>query len=243
MSDGIKQNLKRWVRRCGLEVQRLKYSNSEAAVLRDVIRFLRPALVLDVGANIGQFAGAVREAGYRGRIVSFEAVPAIHALLVDKARHDRQWLIAPCAALGARAGSIEINISANAVSSSVLPMHAAHLDAAPQSAYVERRSVPLERLDAHAADYIAADGDIFLKIDTQGYDMEVLKGSTALLPRVTGLQIELSLIPLYEGGPTLVEVLGYLDSLGYVPFNLIPGYKDLRNGRVLQVDGFFVRRR
>lgn len=242
MKHGIKRIIKRCIRMCGLEIQSVKYSNCEAAVLRDVLRVLQPALVLDVGANVGQFVSAIREAGYQGHIVSFEAVPEIHALLADKARHNPRWTVAPCAALGASSGLIEINVSANAVSSSVLPMREAHLDAAPDSAYVERRTVPLERLDVHTRNCVAADGDIFLKIDTQGYEMEVLKGSTALLPRVTGIQVELSLIPLYDRAPTIVEMIGYLDGLGYALFNLVPGYKDLRTGRVLQVDGFFVAR-
>ncbi len=242
MKSGIKQIIKRCVRMCGLEIQSVKYSNSEAAVLRDMLRALQPAIVLDVGANVGQFAGAIREAGFRGRILSFEAVPAIHALLEEKARRDPHWIVAPCAALGASSGSIEINVSANAVSSSVLPMREAHLDAAPSSAYVERRTVPLERLDVHSLNRVPPQGDIFLKIDTQGYEMEVLKGSIGLLPRVTGIQAELSLIPLYDGAPMIAEMIAYLDSLGYALFNLVPGYKDLRTGRVLQVDGFFVRR-
>ena len=80
-----------------------------------------------------------------------------------------------------------------------------------------------------------------LKIDTQGYELHVLKGASGLLHRVVAMQLELSLVPLYEGAPTFSEMLSYMQSIGFEIFNIVPVFKDNRTGRVLQVDGYFVR--
>jgi hypothetical protein len=81
-----------------------------------------------------------------------------------------------------------------------------------------------------------------LKIDTQGYEREVLLGATALLNRVAAIQLELSLIQLYECSATLAEIVPFVENLGFEMFNIAPGFKDVRSGRLLQAEGFFVRK-
>jgi hypothetical protein len=85
------------------------------------------------------------------------------------------------------------------------------------------------------------EGDLFLKVDTQGYELEVLLGASGLLPRITAMQLELSLIPLYAGAPVMVEMLQYLQSCGYQLFQFVPALRDERSGRLLQAEGFFLR--
>jgi len=80
-------------------------------------------------------------------------------------------------ALGASSGSIEMNVSANSVSSSPLEMLGAHLKAAPDSRYIRKESVPLRRLDEEATPYLKGSSSSFLKIDAQGFDLEVLEGA------------------------------------------------------------------
>lgn len=240
------QVLDRLVKRCfrgiGLEVQRLKGANTEEAAMRHMLTTLQAATVLDIGANQGQFAQTARSLGYKGRIVSFEAVPAIHAILTARARGDQDWVVAPCAALGAAEGEVEINVSANTWSSSVLPMGEVHLSAAPESKYVATQRVRMARLDGLSQGLVPEEGRMILKIDTQGYEREVLAGATGLLDRIVGMQVELSLVTLYQGAPRLSEMVSFLESLDFELFNLAPGFKDRRNGRLLQAEGFFVRK-
>jgi len=87
-----------------------------------------------------------------------------------------------------------------------------------------------------------ARGTVFLKIDVQGFEIEVLQGATTLLPRLCAIQLELSLVPLYQGAPVMTEVIRYLDERGFELFQLQPGFRDERDGRLLQADGYFVRR-
>jgi FkbM family methyltransferase len=230
------------LRALGWQVQRFRNSNCEARVLADILRFTRPDVVLDVGANLGQFGDQLLSLGYSAKLVSFEAIPDVHSRLLQHARQrSASWLVAPCAALGSRRGSIDINISANVQSSSVLPMRAAHLAASPTSHYVDRQTVAMERLDQLARQFVPESARVFIKMDTQGYELEVLKGATDLLPQTAGLQIELSLAPLYEGAPTFIEMMQYVQAAGFEPFGMIPVFRDAGSGRLLQVDGFFTR--
>jgi FkbM family methyltransferase len=230
------------LRTLGLEVRRAKNANLEPFVLRNILGATGASIVLDVGANLGQYGDSLLHEGFNGTLISFEAIPEIHAGLLEHAkRRSRSWLVAPCAAVGSAKGQIEINIAANSVSSSVLPMMPAHLDAAPQSRYVQKQLVNIARLDEISEPLIPATGTILIKVDTQGYEMEVLKGARGLFGRTVALQLELSLVPLYDGAPTIAQMISFAEANGFELFNLIPGFRDKRNGRLLQADGFFVR--
>jgi FkbM family methyltransferase len=242
MADFFNRLAKDVLRALGLELRRLKYVNSEETVLPAILRAMRPAAVLDVGANAGQYATLLRKSGYRGRIISFEALPDGHKALSAASARDAMWTVAPCAALGRRQGRVDINVAGNSASSSLLPMNAAHLAAAPGSAYVGRQSVELRRLDELVPQLLPAAGALYLKIDTQGYEREVLEGSTGLLRDVVALQVETSLLPLYEGAPSFIEIISYVQGLGYEIFSLVPGLRSVHEGRLLQMDAFFVRR-
>jgi FkbM family methyltransferase len=239
--DTLKLLAKRTLQRLGLELRRLRYVNSEETVLSKLFAKGCIDTVLDVGANTGQYARLLRTVGFAGTIVSFEAIPTVHASLHEASAADSRWVIAPCAALGSASGEVEINIAGNSVSSSLLPMEQAHLEAAPQSEYVGRERVKLERLDQLAPPLLSGNGPLMLKIDTQGYEKEVLKGSTGLLERVTVVQLELSLLTLYAGAPAFAEMLTFMTELGFELFSIVPGLRNLQTGRLLQADGFFVR--
>lgn len=235
--------LTRLFRACGLEVRRLRKSNSEYQVLKDVLRASGAEVVLDIGANLGQFAQLVFEVGFRGTVVSFEAQPEVHRELARRAAgKSPKWLVADCCALGSASGTIEMNISGNSLSSSLLPMRQEHADAAPTSRYVSRKLVTLARLDDVAAGVVPSGASLFMKIDTQGYEREVLDGASSVLARTVAIQLELSLIPLYEQAPSLVEMVTYLENRGFQMFGLVPVFRDDRDGRLLQVDGVFIRR-
>ncbi|MGE5146487.1 MAG: FkbM family methyltransferase, partial [Candidatus Eiseniibacteriota bacterium] len=110
-------------------------------------------LVFDVGGNIGQYGGYLREAGYRGRIVSFEPLSEAHAALTRRTARDPGWTVAPRMALGASSGEIEINVSNDSDMSSLLPIRGEILDVWPTSRTVAREKVRLATLDEVFADY------------------------------------------------------------------------------------------
>lgn len=235
--------VKKCFRSVGLEVQRFAGASTEEAVLSRVLAISSVDCVVDVGANVGQYVSVLRGLGYRGRVVSFEALPSVHQQLIKVARRDSEWHVAPCAALGREDGILAMHVAGNLASSSLLPMNEVHKKAAPESAVVGVEKVRVMRLDS--TDLVSSlfpSGGLLLKIDTQGYEREVLEGSSGLMNRILSMQIELSLVELYEGSPRIAEIVSYVDSLGFDLFNVAPGFKDKSTGQLLQMDGFFVRR-
>jgi FkbM family methyltransferase len=237
----LKSVVKRTIRHLGFDLQRYSPSTSEGARFMATLSAHNVNLVFDIGANIGQFGRLLRDLGYSGRIVSFEPVSAAWNQLAETSRGDALWEVAARAAIGGEDGEIEMHVAGNSVSSSALNMLDAHVKAAPQSSYVRSERLPLRRLDTIGADFVRTDSILFLKIDTQGFEAQVLKGAPELLQRAVGLHMELSLIPLYEGQCIYDEMIGQLKALGFELWGVMPGFTDPQNGRLLQVDATFFR--
>jgi FkbM family methyltransferase len=237
----IKSITKSVFRSFGFDLKRYHPANSDAAQLRFMLCEHKVNLLLDVGANIGQYAKSVRQAGYRNRIVSFEPLSLAWQQLLNISKQDPLWEIAPRAAIGEIDGEVQINISGNSVSSSILNMLESHSKAAPDSSYVGSEKVPLRSLDAMSRDFLQPHSVTFLKIDTQGYEHQVLAGAKDLISQVVGIQLEMSIVPLYEGQKLFPEMCQYLDELGFSIWSLWPGFIEPTTGRLLQVDAVFFR--
>lgn len=236
----IKKIAKKIAFKLGYDVRSYIPEASASAQLLACLRRFEIDLVLDVGANKGQFASEVRDSGFAGEMVSFEPLADAYAALQQASRKDAKWTTHNCA-IGDYEGQITINVAANSVSSSILPMLHAHEQAAPKSVYKSMQSVELRTLDALAPQYLAKGKNIFLKIDTQGFEWAVLGGAGQLLPVVRVVLVELSLIPLYEGQHLWKEVMAFLEARGFTLWALQPGFTSPETGRMLQMDGIFVR--
>ena len=217
----------------------MRTSWSIALVRQLVIRGIDT--VLDVGANEGQYARSLREAGYSGRFFSFEPLESAHSRLMEWAARDPLWTVAPRMALGNEDGTLSINVSANSYSSSALPMLDSHLRADPASRYVRTEVVRVARLDTIAKELVLPPKSLFLKIDVQGFERQVLEGAENLMPRIAGAQLELSLVPLYEGQALLLPLIETMGRNGFEVSGFVPGLVDPATGRTLQVDTIFFR--
>lgn len=175
-------------------------------------------VVFDVGANVGQFASELRMYGYTGKIISFEPLPQAYKTLAKRAQKDADWIVHPRCAVGAKIDEIEINVAANSVSSSILPMLNTHENAAPQSKYTHKESVSLITLDSIYNQYCKLEDNVFLKVDTQGYEWAVLDGAEQALKQSKGVLLELSLIPLYEGQKLWQDLINRLMVTNYLIF-------------------------
>ena len=197
--------------------------------------------VFDVGANTGQYGGALRVAGYAGRIVSFEPVASAHASLCAASAGDPRWIAAPRMAHGADQRDVTIHVAHNSDMSSILPIRAATLTALPKSYTVATEAVQQRSLDEVFPEFADDGARVFVKIDTQGYERDVLDGAIGVLARIRGLQLELSLFALYDGETTYLDILSRLSKAGFEPYLFLPGYFSKRLGRQLQFDGVFFR--
>jgi len=237
----LKRTIRRIIQRLGYDVTRYRPDLSEKAQLTRLLQVHQVSAVLDVGANIGEYGQLLREGGYRGQIVSFEPLSAAHKELCRISAGDAYWSIAPRGAVGSTNGQAVINVAGNSKSSSILDMLPAHVRSAPTSRYVAEETVELARLDVMALQYLKADSSVFLKIDTQGYEKEVLEGATGILDRIIGLQLEMTLVPLYAHQPLFEEMLSYVKTFGFEINALFRGFVDPETGRALQFDVVFFR--
>ena len=231
----------RLARRLGYDLTPHNKARPHEAQLAAVLERFDVSCVLDVGANVGQYATMLRERGYGGRIVSFEPLADAHALLLRRAAADPLWQVAPRMAIGDRDGEVELEVSAESDMSSLLPQSALLREISPSSAVLRRERVEVARLDAVAQAYLAPDDRVFLKIDTQGFEPQVLAGAVSLIPRLCGLQLEMSLVECYEGEVGFRAMLDRMGAAGFEPWLFIPGYFERKLGRQLQLDGVFMR--
>jgi hypothetical protein len=199
-------------------------------------------LVLDIGANEGQFASAIRYFGYSGRVVSFEPLSDAHAKLSSKSQGDLLWDVYPRCAIGDYNGEVEINISNYSVSSSILQISNVHSDAEPRSKYIGKEKVKILRLDSIDTPYLLSSKRPFLKIDTQGFEWQVLDGCGQLLQKFKGILCEVSLVALYEDQHLWKEVMERLNGNGFDLWAIQPGFVDPFDGRTLQMNVVFFRR-
>lgn len=229
------------MQRAGLDVSRYRPELDWNRNFMRQLQLSQVGVILDVGANSGQYAAGLRAGGFDGRIVSFEPLSQPFVALKARASTDPLWEVRNCA-LGDSDGSISINIAGNAgESSSVLPMLKAHQEAYPPANYVGDEHVTVHRLDSIAGDFLQPTDTVFLKIDVQGFEKQVIAGAHSSIQHCIGMQLELSFLPLYEGGMLIREALDIAYSLGYTLTGLSPCFTDTRNGRTLQADGVFFR--
>jgi FkbM family methyltransferase len=240
--QNFKNAAKRLLNSFGVEIRGHNPMSSPTLQLVATFERFGIDLVLDVGANRGQFGTQIRRAGYKGKIVSFEPLSQAAIRLERASRRDTNWVRHPRCALGDRDGQIDINIAGNSESSSILQMLPAHRDAAPQSAYCGQESVPIARLDTVVAEYLVGAQAPFLKIDAQGYEWQILDGAIQTMPKLRGMLLELSLVPLYEGQHLWLETITRLEQLGFQLWALHPAFTDPRDYRILQMDGIFYRK-
>jgi FkbM family methyltransferase len=183
--------------------------------LKRLLEALDVNCVLDVGANTGQFAEEVRGIGFRGRIVSFEPLQREFTQLCSRFRHDERWRGLPFA-LGAAASHTTINVVPGlTVLSSLLELRHALPGTHTQPVEVKR----LDEMFASAVDGIRHPR-VLLKMDTQGYDLNVFEGARACLDRIVALQSEVSVVPLYRGMPHYLEALRTYEQAGFTLYHL-----------------------
>ena len=237
----MEEMIKKLARYFGIDVRRYKPQTSEDARVQALLSFNRIDMIFDIGANVGQYASKIRSEGYRGKIVSFEPLSDAYRQLLQNSVNDADWIVAPRAVIGDEDREIDINISENSLSSSILPILQSHIDAHPSSRYLATEKVAMSRLDSIAPQYLDATTSAYIKIDTQGAESKVLDGASQTLARIKGIQIELSFVPLYEGQPLFLEIVHRLLDLGFDLHGILPVFIDQKTGRLLQADGIFFR--
>jgi FkbM family methyltransferase len=240
--NGFERFTKKIFQGFGILVRKYNPATSEELRRIRLLEHFKVDLVFDIGANKGQYATGIIDAGFGNRIVSFEPLSSAYSVIEKESAGSSTWTVAPRCAIGSRREEIEINISANSVSSTLLNMLDSHIEGAPESKIIGKEKVQVYPLDEIGAQYTKGAKNIFLKIDVQGFEQEVLKGAQQMITAAKGIEMEISLVPLYEGQTWLLpQVLEYMESKGFILRSIVPAFTDHKTGIVLQCNGIFFR--
>lgn len=225
----------------GIKLRKISIDSSPELRLQYLMNQFKIDTIYDIGANYGQFAIGMIKSGFSGRIISFEPISFVYdELRKNSSKHDN-WFVAERCALGEKECITQINISDSSASSSILQMTSKHSDAAPYTKCSSMEEISIKRLDDVVKGMCQSES-IFLKIDTQGFELPVLKGAEQVIQKTKILQLELSLVELYSGQELYQTVIDYLDKKGFELWFLDPAFIDPRNGRLLQMDALFINR-
>ena len=233
--------IRKWMRKLGYDISPFPGAATHWGRIVETLESHDVDCLLDIGANTGQYARAIRANGYSGRIISFEPLSHIRHELERHARSDAQWNIAPRMAVGAVVGEVEINVSGESDMSSILPLDATAHERLASTRAESREPVPVTTVARILDDHAAGAQNIFLKSDTQGFEDQVLDGIGTSWDRITGLQLELSMQPIYDGQPDHLPLLQRLADQDFRPHLVIPGYWSRHYGRMLEYDAVFFR--
>lgn len=239
----MKDKLLRFLRNQGILVQRYSPRYSHDALVKALLQRFGIDLVIDVGANSGQYGRHLRALGYMGELVSMEPLSAAFAQLKECAAKDARWQVHNVA-IGTARQSTQINVSENSFSSSLLGMETAHSEAAAASRYVRTETIEVVPLgDVVTAEMLAKHKHIFLQVDVQGFEREVIEGALEVLPKLCMVELELSMVPLYEGGPLYRELIDRMEELDFELYTMAPEFRHPETHRLLQTNGLFVHKR
>jgi FkbM family methyltransferase len=197
--------------------------------------------VLDVGANHGQFGNQLRDIGYKGWIVSFEPVRGTFKDLSIQAAARPPWRVFQYA-LGSENGQAEINLSeSDYLTSFLTPLGPTKV--LPHNRVVGKEAVEVRRLDSIFDECLAGIDarNIYLKIDTQGFDIEVLRGAEGALPQIKGAQTEVSFIPIYHGMPRHIESIREFEARGFRVVDFMPVSRDDGDLLMMEMDCILAR--
>ena len=230
----------RQIKKRGYEITKPGQSDKNSVTYRKILERFNIDHIIDIGANEGQYAQSMRKLGFKGIISSFEPITDVFKKLSENSTEDNKWKVFNLA-LGNSEEQLEINVSKNRVSSSLLEMLPEHVKQEPDSIFVSKEKISIKRLDTLWRELSFDSQNVLVKMDVQGYEKNVLDGASESLQRIKLIQLEMALIPLYKGELLLADMIRYMEGLGFKLYNLINGFNNFETGQLLQVDGIFIR--
>lgn len=230
----------------GYKISNLDFIYDSNLNLINTIKQKKINTVIDVGANEGQFATKIINNGFKGNIISFEPLSSAHTKLLNivkgfKNHNKVNWIAEKRVAIGNKNKKTIINISGNSESSSILKILPKHTSLKPTSITVGKEDVMMKKMDNYLDLVSKHNGPYLLKIDTQGYEMEVLKGSKNVLNIVSYLLVEVSLVELYQGQKLLKDILDFLSKKNFKIWSVDRVMGNKKTGQTYQLDIFFYK--
>lgn len=237
----LKKYIKKTLSKFDLKLIVKSKNQSNRDVLIRLINKLKIDYVLDVGANVGQFAKELRDLNYNKKIISFEPVSDTYEVLLVNSRKDKDWKIYERCCLGEFDGYIDVNISSYSKSSSVLNFTNLHSNAKPSAIMIKKEKVKIQKLDTIVQNLDLENKNILLKLDAQGYEGKILDGAEKILKKIDIIVCEMSLQEVYAGQELFKEIIEKLNRYNFKIASLENGFFDKNSDYLLQIDAIFIK--
>jgi FkbM family methyltransferase len=239
----LKKNVKKAFKFFGYDLVKLKGGLGRGTFENELIKILddiKTDLVLDIGANKGQFAISLYDYGYKNKVLSFEPLSDIYKILEENSKNNSLWHVHEKCCIGDTEKMVDINLSNLAGNSSILAIKSTKYNV-PDSHYVKKESVPQITLATLNENHLIKQAkNIFVKMDIQGYEHYVLSQLPTINYKIDGFYLELSLVDLYEDQKDYLYICNQLKDFGYDLVYVEPEY--IRSNRMVQFNGLFLHK-
>ncbi len=232
VTSTINRLLRRFV---GIEVHKTKASFDEARLY--AILSTNVSLIVDGGANEGQWAKRIRRDGYTGRLLSIEPGSSAFNKLLKYSSDDEAWETLNVA-LGSKEETAELYLSNNDGMSSSLKKPGRHLVDFPTVKFAGSERVSVNTLENLLSQ---VHGNVMLKLDIQGFEMEALEGVGSALDKISVIEVEMTLHPMYQGENSVGQILYTIENMGFELFSISEFGKG-KNGQVSYFDVIALRK-
>ena len=205
--------------------------------IMDLIKLRRIDLVLDIGGNMGQFTKSLRSDGYQGEVHSFEPVKSTFSQLQQASEHDPNWFVHNFA-MGDQLEQKEVNVTVSSDFASFLQPNEYGMKRFKKNKTDYTEMVEVNTIDNFLETQIPNLNDkrIFLKTDTQGYDLEVVKGAEKSMRLIHCLLSEISFIPIYNGMMHYLDALKIYETYGFSVSAFYPITRDKETMSIIEMD-------
>ena len=217
----------------------IKYQVAPSIEHMNVLRSVRSELFIDIGANRGQFSLAAQKAFPSAEIMCFEPLTSAYKVL-DTIFRSKPKVKTHHVAIGDAETEMAINVSKREDSSSLLDILDSQTKIFPGTGRRDTEQVTVRRL----SNFIPGEGllkSIFVKIDVQGYELEVLKGALDIIKGINYFYIECSFLELYKGQAIASDVIEFLSNQGFLLDGIYNLHHD-RAGMAVQADCLFINK-
>ncbi len=224
----------------------LRRANLYSCDNRRLLRFFehhKIDIVLDVGANSGQFAQELLESGFKGKIVSFEALPHVYEDLKQNAKtYGKQWVVAPQCAISDEEKTVNFHVTKENTSSSMLKPSENANDLPDFFDVNDVIKVKSKRLDTLLKEMDITSNHIYLKIDVQGAEKKVLRGADKIMEQIQGMTVEMPLYRYYEKQPLARELDKWIIQRNFELWDIVPVLRQPETGRLDYFDAIYFKK-
>lgn len=219
-----KSRLRRYLAR------RLGVPEIPLALQRLKLNHFQPNLVFDIGAYRGDFATGVLEIWPRTQIACFEVLPQRVQELHGLAKLHSTIQVFP--------------VLMGAATSEAIPLHESETASSILEERISQQFVtnyyPMRTVDEVVKINFSSQMPDLLKLDTQGYELEVLKGAEKSLSGIKVILAEVNLLDIHKNVPLVADVVSWLNERGWVVYDICGLTRRPLDQALWQADFIFV---